>query len=442
MITIAGRAEGGAGDDIIQAAASDFAGLEATGGTGNDTLSGADRADTLDGGDGADIINGGGGADVLTGGAGDDTISGGAGADTASYIGTVAVSVNLAVTAAQDTGGAGVDTLRSIENLIGSSSPDVLTGSASNNVLDGGLGGTEFDPGQGDVLTGGAGNDTYVVNNIADLVIENGDEGVDLVISRASYTLPANVENLTLVFGYKVDGNGNDLDNRITGNEQDNVLRGGGGDDTMRGGAGNDVYVVDRYDDQAIEDSSHGTDAVFASADYKLSNNVEKLTLTGSSDLWAYGNDGANTVSGNAGANKLYGMGGDDALLGNDGNDWLEGGAGQDRLFGGTGHDSFVFRDGDFGGATTATCDQIKDFSQADGDQIRLNFVDADTTLGGNQAFAFVGTAAFDGQAGELRYEQVSGNTYLSGDTNGDGIADFMIRLDGFHTLASSDFSL
>ena len=53
-----------------------------------------------------------------------------------------------------------------------------------------------------------------------------------------------------------------------------------------------------------------------------------------------------------------------------------------------------------------------------------------------------MGTAAFDGHAGELRYEQISGNTYVSGDINGDGVADFMVRVDGLHTLASSDFML
>ena len=84
----------------------------------------------------------------------------------------------------------------------------------------------------------------------------------------------------------------------------------------------------------------------------------------------------------------------------------------------------------------------IGDFSQARGDTIRLDGVDANSGAGGDQAFAFIGGAAFSGTAGELRNQQISGNTYVQGDTNGDGIADFMIRLDGLHTLQSAEFFL
>ena len=101
-----------------------------------------------------------------------------------------------------------------------------------------------------------------------------------------------------------------------------------------------------------------------------------------------------------------------------------------------------MFRDGDCGGATTATADHIYDFSQTEHDHVRLSLVDADTTLAGYQAFHFLGTAGFDGSAGALHYAEISGTTYVSGDTNGDGAADFMIRIDGLHTLTSSDFVL
>jgi Ca2+-binding RTX toxin-like protein len=154
------------------------------------------------------------------------------------------------------------------------------------------------------------------------------------------------------------------------------------------------------------------------------------------------GSDGANVLAGLGGDDHLYGMGGADNLRGGDGNDWIEGGAARDVMSGGTGADTFAFHDGDFAGLTGSSCDQITDFSQTDGDQIRLDFVDADTTTAGDQFFVFQGTTAFDGPAGELRYEQISGNTYVEGDTNGDGTADFMIRLDGLHTLASGDFVL
>jgi Ca2+-binding RTX toxin-like protein len=107
-------------------------------------------------------------------------------------------------------------------------------------------------------------------------------------------------------------------------------------------------------------------------------------------------------------------------------------------MTGGAGIDTFVFHDGDFGGATTSTADRIIDFTTGE-DKIDLNTVDANTLVAGDQSFAFVGTNAFSHTAGELRYEQISGNTYVEGDMNGDGIADFMIKLDGLHALTGTD---
>lgn len=71
-----------------------------------------------------------------------------------------------------------------------------------------------------------------------------------------------------------------------------------------------------------------------------------------------------------------------------------------------------------------------------------MSVVDANGNLAGDQAFTFLGGGAFTDSAGELRYEQVNGNTYVSGDTNGDGVADSMIKIDGLHSLNSSDFVL
>jgi Ca2+-binding RTX toxin-like protein len=154
------------------------------------------------------------------------------------------------------------------------------------------------------------------------------------------------------------------------------------------------------------------------------------------------GNSGANILYGGDGNDKLYGKDGADVLKGEVGNDWLEGGTGRDRFYGGTGADDFVFREGDFAGLTSSTADQIHDFSQADGDRVRLNLIDANSGVAGDQGFAFIGSGAFSHTAGELRYQQISGNTYVQGDTDGDGQADFWIRLDGLHALASGDFVL
>ena len=219
--------------------------------------------------------------------------------------------------------------------------------------------------------------------------------------------------------------------------------------DALTGGSDNDVYVIDSSSDVIVENAGEGIDFVQTSASYTLSANVERMYLLGAASINGTGNDLANLLVGNSGANALsgmgandrfYGGGGNDRIDGGEGNDYMEGGTGQDDLIGGAGKDYFVFRDGDFGGATAATADRIEDFAL--GDRISLSPVDANTGLGGNQAFAFIGTGAFDGTAGELRYEQTGGNTYLSGDTNGDGIADFMIKLDGLHTLTTSDLLL
>ena len=104
--------------------------------------------------------------------------------------------------------------------------------------------------------------------------------------------------------------------------------------------------------------------------------------------------------------------------------------------------DDFLFRHGDFASDVPSGADRITVFSRAEGDRLHLSSVDANSAAGGNQAFAFIGTGDFTGTAGDLRYEQLSGSTYVSGDTNGDGVADFMIRLDGLHTLGSGDFVL
>src|SRR5262249_12898964 len=100
------------------------------------------------------------------------------------------------------------------------------------------------------------------------------------------------------------DGNdvvvGNNLSDVLLGREGNDSLDGGTGADTMVGGTGNDSYVVDNGGDQVVEDANAGTDSVSASIHYRLTANVENLTLQGSADLQGYGNSLANTITGNA----------------------------------------------------------------------------------------------------------------------------------------------
>jgi hypothetical protein len=172
-----------------------------------------------------------------------------------------------------------------------------------------------------------------------------------------------------------------------------------------------------------------------------VTNIVTESTLTGTS--------AANTISATAGVDAIFGLAGNDTLsglAGNDvldggaGNDILVGGAGQDQLLGGLGADTFRF---DLStDSTVANPDFIADFVRSQSDRISVNPMDANTLVAGNQNFTFIGAAAFHNVAGELRYEIVNGFTNVSGDVNGDGIADFMIQLNGQIDLVAADVVL
>ncbi len=333
---------------------------------------------------------------VIDGKDGRDLLDGGDGYDTATYAAAVGgITLSLSVSGPQDTGGAGTDTLKSIENLIGSAFADRLTGTDATNTISGGrgadvlvgLGGNDtLDGGAGaDTLFGGAGDDTYKVDNRGDGVSENSGPtgadpadagGHDLVVSMASYNLAGSggvkfVEDLTLDGSTSINGTGNDLANEITGNRGNNylsggagndtlisnggndVLDGGGGDDKLYGNYGNDTYVVDSTGDQVLESSplfgnyDHGgADLVRSSVSFDLGTEgaiyVENLVLTGTADINGLGNEFGNVITGNSGANTLSGGGGYDTLISNGGNDVLDGGSGDDKLYGSSGNDTYI----------------------------------------------------------------------------------------------------
>lgn len=195
-----------------------------------------------------------------------------------------------------------------------------------------------------DTLAGGLGNDTYTVNDTGDVVQENAGEGFDTVLSSISYTLPDNVETLTLT-GSALIATGNAQSNNLNGNDVNNTLDGGGGADVMAGGAGSDVYIVDNVLDQVFEGTDPSADEVRSSVTYTLGTNVENLLLTGTADIDGTGNSLDNSLYGNAFDNTLRGEGGRDILDSGAGDDYLDGGALDDLMVGGAGDDTYVVDD-------------------------------------------------------------------------------------------------
>lgn len=371
------------------------------------------------------------------------------------------------------TGTGGNDTLNgtnSSDQIFGLGGDDTLFGNGGSDTLDGGTG--------ADTMSGGTGNDTYIVDDAGDSVIENSGEGNDTVrTTLASYALTANVEILRFIGVGNFTGTGNDLNNYIYGGGGDDILSGGdghdtlignGGDDSLVGGAdhdtldggtgadsmegndGNDAYVVDNVGDTVTELSGEGTsDIVYSNlATYTLAAEVENLQWNGSGSftgtgnvldniIWGGGDD--DTLDGGDGNDELRGSAGNDTLLGGNGDDRLIGSSGADVHTGGADDDTFVI--GYFDSGTGVDADRITDFTSGD-DIVDLSAWDADFNAPGNQAFSFVGGAAFTGTAGELRTYFDGVDTWVQGDIDGDAAADFEIRFDGSVTLSASDFML
>ena len=145
------------------------------------------------------------------------------------------------------------------------------------------------------------------------------------------------------------------------------------------------------------------------------------------------------TLIGNRFANVLEGDRTDDRLIGNGGADTLGGFRGADVLTGGAGADTFVYLSRF--DSTEANRDTIRGFGVGR-DVIDLTAVDAVRGTDDIDAFTFIGADAFTGTAGELRVLEAGENTQVLGDINGDGVADFAIRLAGGPSVGEADFLL
>ena len=293
----------------------------------NNSLIGNDGNDSLDGGIGNDSLDGGVGNDSLDGGVGNDTMIGGTSNDT--YV------VNTPQDVVVET-----STLTFETDLVQSSISYVL----GDNLERLELLGTDNLVGKGNALsnriTGNDGNNSLI-----------GYEGIDLLIGGlGNDSLLGQTDNDNLDGG---DGNdtlngGDDNDNLRGGNDDDRLIGGSGNDslyggsgiDTMIGGLGDDNYTVDNFGDVIFTSGPNdGIDKVSSSISYRLGNNLENLTLTGSGEINGVGNELDNIMLGNGRNNVMEGKNGNDSLDGSSGNDLLKGGTGDDTLKGITSND-------------------------------------------------------------------------------------------------------
>ncbi|QVW24814.1 retention module-containing protein [Pseudomonas hormoni] len=204
---------GTAGDDVLVA------------GTGDNVINAGDGNDVLSAGAGNNELHGGAGNDLLYSGPGNDLLDGGTGLDTASYAhATAGVKVDLSLLSAQNTQGAGTDTLTAIENLTGSDFDDKLTGDNHNNIITGGLGNDVLNGGGGDdlligglgnnTLTGGAGVDTFqwLKGNSGHDVVTDFTPGTDkLDLSQLLQGENGTAASLDDYLHFKVTGSGDSL---------------------------------------------------------------------------------------------------------------------------------------------------------------------------------------------------------------------------------------
>ncbi|WP_395676477.1 hypothetical protein [Inquilinus sp.] len=363
---------------------------------GNDRLDATGQAASmilvLNGGDGNDTIIGAASDDLLIGGAGNDVVVGGKGDDTA-FLGAGDDTFFWAPGDGSDTveGGPGLDDL----SFLGANAAETIDISANHNRA------TFF-------------RDVASINmdlNDVDRIQFNALGGADKI----------NVHDLTgtSVIRVGIDlADGTDLTHPV-----DTV--------NIDGTAGADRIVV------VASAVSVGVAGLKAAVSIAHSEANDHLTIDGGA-----GNDGINASGLGAGqlGLTLAGGAGDDALVGGAGADILHGDTGRDFLAGGAGADRFVFATGDTG--LGGSGDRIDDFSHAQGDKIDLSAIDANVVVAGDQAFTFIGAGAFTGVAGQLHAVSGGGLTAISGDVNGDGVADFTVGLNGTIALTAADFVL
>jgi len=360
-----------------------------TGADGNDTLSGLGGSDTLIGGTGNDSLSGGDGDDVMVAGAGNDTFDGGLGNDAIDYgAASEGITLRMALTTAQLVSASeGTDVLIGIENVIGTGFNDAIFANSVANLLLGGTG--------NDRIYGGGGDDTMIGGGGVDdlnYFFATGGVTVNLGLAGTAQTVGGGQGTDTFIEFENVLGS-SAFDDDLTGNSAANLLEGYGGNDTLRGAGGNDTVQ---------------------------------------------GGAGNDLLGGGNGNDVVRGDQGNDAIYGGGGNDTMIGGSEGDLIFGGGGEDTFVFEL--VSDSVLTNRDTLADFVTAV-DHVDLSLIDANNTVAGDQAFNYLGNAAF-AAAGDLRFVTDGTDGFLIGDVDGDGAADLNIRLLGVTTWNVTDLDL
>lgn len=420
---------------------------------GEDDLNGLGGADSIEGREGDDLLRGGEDEDSLFGGEDNDTLEGGEDGD---YLhggdGEDIVSYRNAeerVRADMSGGLAGLgdatgDVFVEIEGAEGTGFDDVLLGRFNaDDLLIGGLGDDRLVGRSGDdTLNGGAGADTLLGGAGFDVASYQGaDDRVRADLSGSVFGLGDAAGDTFSTIEALVGG---DFDDFLLGDNEANLLSGGlgedrlvgrGGDDTLEGGAGGDELVGGSgFDFASYANAAEGIRLDFSGglsargdAAGDTFSTIEGIEGSAFRDVLMAGEDGAE-LRGGGGNDILNGHTGDDTIVGGEGDDLITGGAGTDELTGGSGGDRFLFNDV-AESAAGAGRDVITDFNAGDGDRIKLDQIDANDLLVGNQQFTFIQEREFEGVAGEIRLTGSTGDVLLQADTNGDGVADFEIEL-------------
>lgn len=398
----------------------------------------------------------GGGNDTLDASASTSTVkinlSSGSFSSIGYYTDNLSIAYNCTIENAN--GGSGNDTItgNSAANiLMGNAGSDRLYGGNGNDTLYGGDGDDHLIGGDGtDILNGGNGNDYYYIDNsysgLSDKIIDaSGIDTIQLEVSGSgSYTMVSNIENLNLsattdVDSFQIFGNtlnniihgdrnsnylyGNDGNDIIYGENGNDHLYGGNGNDKLIGGIGNDVIMCDSGSDSI--DGGSGTDTLsYASSTAGVNVNLAKTTA----QTGGYAS-GDTLIS----IENIIGSSYNDTLLGSAIANAIYGGSGKDIMTGAGGADLFQYSLITDSGKVSGARDIITDFVNG------IDKIDLSAFAG---TFVFKGTGAFTHTAHEIDYAQISGNTIISADADGNGVLDFQIELSGLHNMTASDFLL